>query len=85
MEQLAGPPPELSDEYRNLLAALFRIYPTRISLDDLSTIFNLSYPVMEKMCEDLVERKLVNVAGARVCLAKTGRDYCIEHGLDKDT
>jgi hypothetical protein len=88
MAQMTTPPPDLSEDHRALLASLFRIYPTGIPILNLATIFEVSYPVLEKMCEDLAKQKLVNVVEAamtnpaKVYLAKPGRDYCIENGLD---
>jgi hypothetical protein len=78
----------LSLPQRRLLFLLYQEYQRSIPVIVLAGPLGLRYPAAEAMCEKMVDTGLITLTpGAHdstsVSLTKSGRDYCILHGLDK--
>lgn len=71
-----------------LLRMVCKEHPKFVELPLVASTLSLSYPAAEKLVEDMQAAGVIEIAlgfgGPKsVYLTKDGRDYCLQHGLDK--
>jgi DNA-binding MarR family transcriptional regulator len=86
-KQLTGD--DLTDQQRQLLIMLWRLYPKHIGLRTLLQNFQLTYPALERLVESVEKHGLVEIVpglyhAKSVFMTKVGRDFCHDNGLAVD-
>ena len=80
--------PVLFDNYfKPMLRILCRDHPRFVELKDAAAKLSLTYAAAEKLAEDIEALGAIEISGAtyapNLSLTKSGRDFCLKHGLDK--